>query len=55
MAPHGLYNGGDETAHIIGIFPDTESTATFEETLQPFGTAVVTIGADTDSTTTRDE
>lgn len=55
MAPHGLYNGGDETAHIIGMFPDTESTATFEEPLEPFGTAEVTIGADADSTTTRDE
>ncbi|WP_265110453.1 cupin domain-containing protein [Halosolutus halophilus] len=46
MAPHGLYNGGDETARIIGFFPDTELTATFEEPLEPFGTAEVTIEPD---------
>lgn len=44
MAPHGLHNAGDETAHVLGFFPENELTATFEETLQPFGTDVVTIG-----------
>ncbi|WP_306056703.1 cupin domain-containing protein [Natronococcus wangiae] len=44
MVPHGLHNAGDETARLLGFFPETELTAAFEETLQPFGTDVVTIG-----------
>ncbi|MDJ1430981.1 cupin domain-containing protein [Halostagnicola sp. A-GB9-2] len=44
MEPHGLSNGGDETASVIGFFPNTELTATFEKPLEPFGTAEVTIG-----------
>ncbi|QFU83303.1 cupin domain-containing protein [Natronorubrum aibiense] len=43
MEPHGLENTGDETAHIIGFFPNTELTATFEAPLEPFGTAEITI------------
>ncbi|WP_227356754.1 cupin domain-containing protein [Haladaptatus salinisoli] len=43
-APHGLRNVGDETAHVLGIFPSNELTATFEEPLEPFGTDVVTVG-----------
>ncbi|ELY43684.1 cupin domain-containing protein [Natronorubrum sulfidifaciens] len=43
MEPHGLENTGDETAHIIGFFPAAELTATFEEPLEPFGTAEITI------------
>lgn len=44
MEPHGFANSGDETAYVIGFFPNTELTATFEEPLEPFGTAEVTIG-----------
>jgi mannose-6-phosphate isomerase-like protein (cupin superfamily) len=44
MVPHGLRNVGETTARIIGFFPNTELTATFEKTLMPFGTNVVTIG-----------
>lgn len=44
MAPHGLRNAGDEPARVIGVFPNDELTATFEESLMPFGTNVVTIG-----------
>lgn len=46
MEPHGLENVGDETARVVGFFPSTELTATFEAPLQPFGTDVVTIGGD---------
>jgi quercetin dioxygenase-like cupin family protein len=44
MAPHGLRNVGDEPARVVGVFPNDELTATFEESLMPFGTNVVTIG-----------
>ncbi|SEW02084.1 cupin domain-containing protein [Natrinema salifodinae] len=50
MEPHGIANAGDEPARIIGVFPDTELTATFEETMQPFGTTDVTIGGETPKT-----
>ncbi len=46
MEPHGIRNTGEEIARIVGVFPNTELTATFEETLQPFGTDVVTLGGD---------
>ncbi|WP_276253958.1 cupin domain-containing protein [Halomontanus rarus] len=46
MEPHGIRNTGEETARIVGVFPNTQLTATFEETLQPFGTDVVTLGGD---------
>lgn len=46
MEPHGLHNAGDETARILGFFPDTELTATFEDVLQPFDSEIVTIGGD---------
>ncbi|MFC4544329.1 cupin domain-containing protein [Halosolutus amylolyticus] len=46
MAPHGIYNGGDETARIIGFFPENELTATFEDPLEPFGTTDVEIEPD---------
>ncbi|WP_255171108.1 cupin domain-containing protein [Natrononativus amylolyticus] len=47
MVPHGLRNTGETTARVVGVFPNDELTATFEETLMPFGTDVVTIGGDT--------
>ncbi|WP_435348884.1 cupin domain-containing protein [Haloarchaeobius sp. HRN-SO-5] len=46
MEPHGLRNVGDETAHVIGFFPNDELTATFETTLMPFGSNVVSIGGE---------
>ncbi|ELY88950.1 cupin domain-containing protein [Natrialba taiwanensis] len=45
IEPHELRNDGDETASIIGFFPGTELTATFDDVLQPFGTAEVTLGS----------
>ena len=43
MAPHGMRNVGDETAHVLGVFPNDELTATFEASMQPFGTAEITV------------
>ncbi|WP_423745703.1 cupin domain-containing protein (plasmid) [Haladaptatus sp. SPP-AMP-3] len=47
--PHSIRNVGDETARILGIFPSDELTATFEKPMEPFGTAVITIGPDADA------
>lgn len=46
MVPHGLLNVGEETARVVGFFPNAELTATFEEPLMPFESNVVTIGGD---------
>ncbi|WP_255149135.1 cupin domain-containing protein [Halorarius halobius] len=48
MIPHGVENVGNETARIIGVFPDDELTATFERPLMPFESNVVTVGKGTD-------
>ncbi|SDR05120.1 cupin domain-containing protein [Natronobacterium texcoconense] len=48
MEPHGIRNDGDETARIIGFFPNDELTATFDETLMPFDSTVLTIGGQTE-------
>lgn len=48
MVPHGIETVGDEPSRVLGIFPDDELTATFETTLEPFGTNVVTIGGGAD-------
>lgn len=50
MVPHSLRNAGDEPARVLGCFPETELTGTFEDTLQPFGTNVVHVGGETGST-----
>lgn len=44
--PHSIRNVGRDTARILGIFPSNELTSTFEKPLEPFGTAVLTIGPD---------
>lgn len=46
MEPHGIRTVGDDPARVIGYFPTTEMTATFERPLQPFGTNVVAIGGE---------
>lgn len=38
--PHRLRNNGNDVAHVISFFPDTELSATFEEPLMPFGDTV---------------
>ena len=45
MAPHGMRNVGDETAHVLGVFPNDELTATFDAPLEPFGTAEITVAS----------
>jgi len=47
--PHSIRNVGSGTAHVLGIFPNDELTSTFEKPLEPFGTAVLTIGPDADT------
>lgn len=44
MVSHGLKNVGTETAYVVGVFPNTELTATFEKPMMPFETNVITIG-----------
>lgn len=46
MLPHGLRNVGEETARVVGVFPSSELTATFEKPLEPFGTNVVSVGGE---------
>ena len=45
MVPHGVVNVGDETVKVVGFFPGSEITSTFDELIQPMGVAVVTQGA----------
>ena len=45
MAPHGAVNIGDETVKVVGFFSESEITSTFDEPIQPLGTAEVVQGA----------
>lgn len=45
-APHGVRNDGSEVARVIGFFPAAEVTARFEQPLEPFGTAEITVGGE---------
>ena len=45
MVPHGAVNVGDETVKVVGFFSEAEITSTFDEPIQPLGTAVVVQGA----------
>lgn len=44
MVPHSVENVADETARVVGFFPDDELTATFDDVLMPFESNVVSIG-----------
>ncbi|MGM0590079.1 MAG: cupin domain-containing protein [Halobacteriota archaeon] len=46
--PHSVRNVGDERARVVGFFPNTELTATFEAPLMPFESNVVAIGSQPD-------
>jgi quercetin dioxygenase-like cupin family protein len=46
MAPHSLRNSGEESARVIGFFPDNQLISTFEKPLMPFESNVVSIGGD---------
>ncbi|WP_435182032.1 hypothetical protein [Halorussus sp. AFM4] len=39
---------GDEPARVVGFFPNDELTSTFEQPLQPFGTAELTVESNPD-------
>lgn len=45
MVPHGLVNVGDETVKVVGFFSESEITSSFDEPIQPIGSAVVVQGA----------
>lgn len=44
MVPHGLVNTGEETVRVVGFFNEAVVTSTFEDTLQPLGSAQPTMG-----------
>jgi quercetin dioxygenase-like cupin family protein len=45
MVPHGVVNVGTETVKVVGFFSEPEIISTFNEPVQPFGTAVLNQGA----------
>jgi quercetin dioxygenase-like cupin family protein len=45
MAPHGAVNVGDEIVKVVGFFSESEITSTFDEPIQPLGTAETVQGA----------
>jgi quercetin dioxygenase-like cupin family protein len=45
MVPHGAVNTGDEIVRVVGFFSESEITSTFDEPIQPLGTAEVVQGA----------
>jgi quercetin dioxygenase-like cupin family protein len=45
MVPHGVVNIGTETVKVVGFFSESEIISTFNESVQPFGTAVLNQGA----------
>jgi quercetin dioxygenase-like cupin family protein len=45
MVPHGVVNVGTETLKIVGFFSESEIISTFNESVQPFGAAVLNQGA----------
>ena len=45
MVPHGLVNVGSETVKVVGFFSESEIISTFNESVQPFGAALLNQGA----------
>jgi len=45
MVPHGVVNVGTETVKVVGFFSESEIISTFNESVQPFGVAVLNQGA----------
>ena len=45
MVPHGLVNVGDEPVKVVGFFCQPEIISTFDEAVQPVGSAVLNQGA----------
>jgi quercetin dioxygenase-like cupin family protein len=45
MVPHGVVNVGSQTVKVVGFFAESEIISTFNESVQPFGAAVLNQGA----------
>ncbi len=45
IVSHGVVNVGSETVKVVGFFSESEITSTFNESVQPFGAAVLNQGA----------
>jgi quercetin dioxygenase-like cupin family protein len=45
MVPHGARNIGSQPVKVVGFFSESEITSTFNEPIQPLGTAQVVQGA----------
>ena len=45
MVPHSVANVGDGVARVVGVFPTSAVTSTFDERVEPFGTRVFGAGA----------
>jgi len=45
MVPHSVVNVGTETVKVVGFFAESEIISTFNESVQPFGVAVLNQGA----------
>jgi mannose-6-phosphate isomerase-like protein (cupin superfamily) len=45
MVPHGVVNVGTETVKVVGFFSESEIISTFNESVQPFGAALLNQGA----------
>jgi quercetin dioxygenase-like cupin family protein len=45
MVPHSVANVGTETVKVVGFFSEPEIISTFNESVQPFDTAVLNQGA----------
>jgi quercetin dioxygenase-like cupin family protein len=45
MVPHGVVNVGTDTVKVVGFFSESEVISTFNESVQPFGMAVLNQGA----------
>src|SRR5215207_1830589 len=45
MVPHGVANVGTKTVKVVGFFSESEIISTFNESVQPFGVAVLNQGA----------
>jgi quercetin dioxygenase-like cupin family protein len=45
MVPHDIYNVGQGRLRVVGFFSSAAIVSRFDETLVPFGTRVLTLGA----------
>jgi hypothetical protein len=43
--PHDIYNVGESRLRVIGFFSSAAVVSHFDETLSPFGSSMLTLGA----------